>query len=196
MATVPDHPPLPPAWRVRHARPSELRQLAAVEDSGGALFRAHLGEDLPAALLAPAPSGLDRAALPGCVLVAVHGTDQEVVGFAHVVDHDHEEPGAVHLEQLSVLPSHGRRGIGTALVRAAEEEARWWGAGLMTLTTYRDLPWNGPLYARLGYAEQARPPAYVARALAAERAAGLDLGGAVAAGPRVAMSRRLGRRGA
>jgi hypothetical protein len=77
--------------------------------------------------------------------------------------------GAVHLEQLSVHPAHGRQGIGAARV---------------TLLTYADVPWNAPFYARHGW----RPDPSPTRALLAlreqETALGLDRHG-----PRVVMTR-------
>ena len=176
----------PPGVAIRLARPSDLRHLAAVEDSGVAMFVEHLGPDLAPALVAPAPSGLDRDLAPGFILVAVGTAAEqgEVIGFAHVTDHD----GHAHLEQLSVLPEHGRRGVGSALVRAALEEARWAGYDDMSLCTYREVPWNGPFYARLGFAEVPRPAAYQQRLREHETALGLDDDGV-----RVVMSRPLGR---
>lgn len=50
-------------------------------------------------------------------------------------------------------PPHGRHGHGRALVAHAEHWDRTTGAGRMTLTTYRDVPWNGPYYQRLGRRE-------------------------------------------
>jgi GNAT superfamily N-acetyltransferase len=75
------------------------------------------------------------------------GTDDDLLGYAMVelVD-DH-----AHLEPLSVLPEHGRKGIGTQLLDAVAEWARNQGHGEVTLTTFRDLPFNAPLYARRGY---------------------------------------------
>jgi len=173
---------LPPGVTIRLARPSDLRHLAAVEDSGAALFLEHLGAGLAPALVSPAPSGLDRDLQPGFILVAAE--QDRPVGFAHVVDLD----GHAHLEQLSVLPDHARRGIGTALVRAAMEEARWAGYDDLSLCTFRDVPWNGPFYARLGFAEVDHLAAYQRRLREHERALGLD-----ADGVRVVMSRRLDR---
>jgi len=40
--------------------------------------------------------------------------DDSPVGFAHV---EVIEPGAVHLEEIDVHPDHGRRGLGTKLIR-------------------------------------------------------------------------------
>ncbi|WP_370039331.1 GNAT family N-acetyltransferase, partial [Nocardioides sp.] len=84
-----------------------------------------------------------------------------------------------HLEQLSVrLPEHGRRGVGTALVHAACEEARWAGHDSLTLCTYRDVPWNGPFYRRLGFSEDPAPPPHLARIRRHEQDLGLDRCGA------------------
>ena len=58
----------------------------------------------------------------------------------------------VHLEEIDVHPDHSRRGVGTRLVLHVCE----WAAGqeyqLVTLTTFRDVAWNMPWYARLGFA--------------------------------------------
>jgi GNAT superfamily N-acetyltransferase len=59
--------------------------------------------------------------------------------------------GAAHVWQLSVRPSASRRGIGTALLTAACEWARSNGWPAMTLTTFRDVPWNAPFYQREGF---------------------------------------------
>ena len=58
-----------------------------------------------------------------------------------------------HLEQLSVHPEHGRRGLGRALLRAGLEWAAAHDYPELTLTTYRDVPWNGPFYASEGFVE-------------------------------------------
>ncbi len=76
------------------------------------------------------------------------------------------------------LPEHGRRGIGTALVHAACEEARWAGPDSLTLCTYRDVPWNGPFYRRLGFSQDPAPPPHLARIRRHEQDLGLDRCGA------------------
>ena len=68
---------------VREARPSELRHLAAIEDSGAPLFREWCAGVLPPALVAPAPSGHQRDAEPGRLLVALDPAyDGGPVGFS------------------------------------------------------------------------------------------------------------------
>ena len=56
-----------------------------------------------------------------------------------------------HLDELDVLTSHGCQGIGRALVRAVVEWARSVGYRALTLTTFRDVPWNAPFYTRCGF---------------------------------------------
>lgn len=73
--------------------------------------------------------------------------DDAVVGFVVVDVLD----GCAHVEEIAVVPEHGGRGIGTALV----EHVAAWAASqrlhAITLTTFRDVPWNRPWYERLGF---------------------------------------------
>ncbi len=78
--------------------------------------------------------------------VAVDGADAPI-GYVlvDVVD------GAAHIEQVSVAPAHQGTGIGRILIDAV---AAWGTAremGAITLTTFADVPWNAPLYRRLGF---------------------------------------------
>lgn len=174
----------PYSVRIRLARPSDLRHLAAVEDSGGGLFEQHFGAAMAPVLVEPARSGKDRD-LDGIFLMVAEETGSgEVVGFAHVRDVE----GHAHLEQLSVRPEHGRRGTGARLVAAAGEEARWRGYDELTLCTYRDVPWNGPYYRRLGFREVERLDSWQQRLHDHELELGLD-----ANGVRVVMARPLRR---
>ena len=130
---------------VRPARARDLPLLAAIEDSGLAMFEAVLGDLSGDALASPAVSGHVRAAEPGFILVA----GDPVVGFAHVVDLESH----AHLDQISVHPDHAGRGVGTALLEGAAQRATLKGHGSLTLTTYADIAWNAPFYARHGFAE-------------------------------------------
>jgi GNAT superfamily N-acetyltransferase len=96
--------------------------------------------------------------------------------------------GHGHLDQVSVGERQGRRGVGRALVETVCAWAAAQGFDAVTLTTFRDVAWNAPLYARWGFAtldeHQLGPELSALRR--AERARGLDLV------PRVAMRRLLG----
>lgn len=130
----------------------------------------------------PATPAAERAAASGFALVAEDLHTNEPVGFVHVL---HVGPGA-HLEQISVLPEHGRRGIGAALLEAAAAEASRRGYTELTLRTYADVPWNAPFYAKHEYAESAPSTDFQRRLIATEERLGL-----MQYGPRVQMRRPL-----
>jgi len=166
----------PGADDVRLARPEDLSHLRGIEAAADELyltvgigpFAEDAGED-----------HLSRAAV-----VFVSGTPP--VGFASVELVD----GAAHIWQLSVLPSAGRQGRGTALVTAVCDWAAAAGYDAVTLTTFRDVPWNAPFYARLGFRPVTDLAPELAEARAHERAIGDD-----DFGPRLAMRKDLARPG-
>jgi len=160
---------------VRDARPVDLTRLADVEAAADELFVPLGITDLPA------PAAAEERAASWRVLVV----GEPVQGFAVLELLD----GAVHLEQLSVHPAHGRRGIGGALLAATVEAAREHGADRVTLLTYADVPWNARFYARHGWQETEPTPA-LQELRRREGELGLDRHG-----PRVAMARPVPRRG-
>jgi GNAT superfamily N-acetyltransferase len=162
---------------LRAARDDENVLLEDVEREADTLLEALLRPTTP---FVPAPA-TERTSAPGFTLVAEDGTGQ-LVGFVHVL----EDAGEAHLEQVSVRPSHGRRGIGRALVGAACTRARDRGHRSITLRTFADVPWNAPFYRSVGFVEtEPAGDAQLARQ-AAERTAGLDR-----LGRRVQMTREL-----
>ncbi|WP_062431945.1 GNAT family N-acetyltransferase [Herbidospora daliensis] len=116
---------------IRHPTPAELPGLAAIELAADARF-APLGIVFP-----PGTTMIEEVSDPGRVFV----TGRPPVGFALVGDVD----GYVHLDQLAVHPVHEGKGLGTALLEAV------CALGHVTLTTFRDVPWNAPWYARRGF---------------------------------------------
>jgi GNAT superfamily N-acetyltransferase len=145
---------------IREARADEAQTLVAID-------RASMRTVLDAGIELPIEDGQFDGDL---VLVAdVAGSP---VGFAVVTEHD----GWWHLDQISVHPDHGRQGIGTALVGEVVSRARREGAAGTTLTTFRDLAFNGRWYARLGFVEvdEGTHP-WLAAARSAERARGIDV---------------------
>jgi GNAT superfamily N-acetyltransferase len=122
---------------VRPARADDLALLPTIEAEADRLF-----DDVGVGPL-PAAAGMDELVTAHCVLVA----GRPPVGFARleIVD-DH-----AHLEQLSVHPSHGRRGVGTELLAASCRWAADNGHAVMTLSTFADIAWNAPFYARHGF---------------------------------------------
>jgi GNAT superfamily N-acetyltransferase len=59
--------------------------------------------------------------------------------------------GDAHVEQVSVHPDAAHRGLGRALVEHLGAWAVPRGISALTLTTFRDVPWNAQYYERLGF---------------------------------------------
>ncbi|MBB4918184.1 GNAT family N-acetyltransferase [Streptosporangium saharense] len=158
---------------VRRASAGELPGLAEVEIAADGVF-AQVGIVFP-----PGTTMVEEVEDPSRVLVA----GDPPFGFAMVGWVD----GQVHLDQLAVHPDHGRRGVGGSLLEAVCAHALAEGASAVTLTTFRDVPWNAPWYARRGFAvlgEEEWGPE-LAALVAHERELGIELA------PRVAMRRLL-----
>lgn len=116
-----------------------------------------------------APTGAERLAQGGFIIVAEHQSGR-LVGFAHILEYS----GIAHLEQLSVLPDYGRRGIGGRLVGAAEQMAKDRGYRELTLRTYADVPWNTQFYRGLGFEEEEPSTEFHRNLVAVEKRMGLD----------------------
>ena len=56
-----------------------------------------------------------------------------------------------HISELYVHLDRQRRGLGGRLIEHALGEARRRGFDSASLTTFRDVPWNAPFYARFGF---------------------------------------------
>jgi len=157
---------------VRPADPSEFERLRWIELESDKLYEE----------VGIGPFADDEAENHLPVAAAVFAVGEPAVGFValEIVD------DAAHVDQVSVLPEHGRRGIGRALLEAAIGWAAASGRDEITLTTFRDVPWNAPFYRTLGFEELTDPGPGLAAIREHERAMGDD-----AYGPRIAMRRRL-----
>ena len=133
-------------YRIAAARPCDLPLLPAIELAAATLLAGHG----PASVLAETTSQaeLENAQQRGHLWVAL--ADGVPVGFAHI---EVLAPDIAHLEEVDVHPEHGRRGLGKRLILAACQWAATNGYSWVTLTTFRDVPWNMPFYARLGFEE-------------------------------------------
>jgi GNAT superfamily N-acetyltransferase len=136
------------ALTIRPARLSELPLVAAIDDATSALFADvgivfTNGDDhwFTVAEL----EHLRQAVLHGDLHLAI--ANDQPVGFYALGTRD----GLAYLEQLSVLPEHGRRGTGSALLQHAFARCAERGATELWLTTYAHVAWNAPFYSRLGF---------------------------------------------
>ena len=132
--------------RIRDLREQDLPFLVAIEIAAGELFR-KLGMDAVADDAPPTIGQLRVFSEAGQGWVAVDADDLPV-GYliVEVVD------GAAHIEQVSVHPSCARLGNGRALIEQAQAWAVEDGLTAITLTTFTEVPWNGPYYVPLGFA--------------------------------------------
>ena len=153
-------------YTVREAAPHELNDLAAVERAAAQLFRSS-----PYPELADGPLAADSL-LTGDRVWVVVATDV-IVGFAIL----RSSGRAIHIQEIDVHPDHSRRGLGARLIDAIVAWAQGSGYSAVTLTTFSDVPWNGPYYARLGFelVEGRAITDELRRILKSEEAAGIKM---------------------
>lgn len=167
--------------RIRAADAEDLPNLRDIERLAGQSFR-----DVGMPEIAdeePIPMGeLVRYQREGQASVAVDENDRPVAYLiADLVD------GNVHVEQVSVHPDHAGHGVGRRLLEHLAVQAAANGVPALTLTTFTEVPWNAPYYARCGFRRLAQTELTTGlRAIRKQEAAhGLDRW------PRVCMRRDL-----
>ncbi|WP_230959512.1 GNAT family N-acetyltransferase [Erythrobacter donghaensis] len=134
-------------WSLRLARVEDAAAMPAIERAAAELFTHGAGlEGFDPDDTWEVPD-LQRLIRKGHSLVAHVG--EAMAGFLLAQPFSRE----LHIWEMDVLPAFGRRGIGSGLIRAAQIDARNTGFKALTLTTFRDLAWNAPFYARLGFEE-------------------------------------------
>jgi GNAT superfamily N-acetyltransferase len=130
---------------IRPARSDDLSALIGIELAAGDLFRG-IGMDAVADDDPPTLADLAVFQQHGRMWVATNGDDEAVSYIVVEVIDD-----GAHIEQVSVHPDHSRRGLGRALIDTVDAWAGSRALSRLTLTTYADVPWNAPSYARLGF---------------------------------------------
>jgi GNAT superfamily N-acetyltransferase len=133
-------------YTITTARAEHLEALSDIELAAATMFDGYLPASIP--LVSTPQSKFHGAQRKGTLWVALFG--ETPVGFALVEMLAEDLP---HLEEINVSPAHGRRGLGTALVRRVLEWVKAAGHTQITLTTFRNVPWNIPFYSRLGFVE-------------------------------------------
>ncbi|MCA0979276.1 GNAT family N-acetyltransferase [Qipengyuania flava] len=132
-------------WHIRLARAEDADYLPAIETAAGELFKTVDGLAGIAgtqALSAPEQRRLIRKG--HCLVAESAGT---LVGFISTEPFHRE----LDIREFSVHPDYQRNGIGAILLRAATIDAHNSGFRAITLTTFADVPWNGPFYIRHGF---------------------------------------------
>ncbi|CZW98042.1 GNAT family N-acetyltransferase [Enterobacter cloacae] len=130
---------------VRPTRPGDVTALPAIERAAGERFQDYPelawlaeGEVISAEQhLDYAERGLSWLAL----------ANDQPVGFILAELH----ASSLFIVELSVHLDWQGKGIGRRLIACVADQARKRGLASLTLTTFRDVPWNAPFYARLGF---------------------------------------------
>lgn len=131
--------------RIRPTTLSDVAALSAIERAAAGRFR-----DIPElAWLAdgeviPSEQHLDYAERRLSWLALAN---DQPVGFVLAEAH----PSSLFIVELSVDLDWQGKGIGRQLIARVADCARKRGLTALTLTTFRDVPWNAPFYARLGF---------------------------------------------
>jgi GNAT superfamily N-acetyltransferase len=133
---------MPDSYAIRIARPDDLAALPVIERAAAAVFRTTPYAYLAGDDLVSAEVDLARE----YVWIVVAPADQPIAfALVHLLDE------SVHLHELDVHPNYARQGLGRRLITTVANWARARGATPLTLTTFADIPWNGPYYTRLGF---------------------------------------------
>ncbi|MEW6733278.1 MAG: GNAT family N-acetyltransferase [Acidobacteriota bacterium] len=132
-------------YEIRFATYDEVPLLPAIEQAACDLFLQYEATAALPLYLTPLEDFYEAQRDNRLWVATLYGASP--VGFALVEMID----DMAHLEELDVNPQHGQRGIGTKLVKTVCEWARIKGIAAITLTTFREIPWNAPFYQKLGF---------------------------------------------
>lgn len=154
---------------IRLANAGDIPMLAVLERAAGETFREigmpEIADD------DPLPEDVLAAGVADGRLWVAADAEASPVGYLLAL----RLGDVAHIEQVTVHPACARRGIGAHLIAACVAWTAEWDATSLTLTTFRDVPWNAPYYKRLGFriVPGGEVPEPVRRIVEEERHAGL-----------------------
>ena len=132
-------------YAVRSFENSDLQRLVEIEAASTAMLAPHgypqLFQEEPST---PADLASVISQSDCCVAVTNDGT---IAGFAY----GHELGGIFWLAEMGVDPKFARRGAGSLLLAEMVRIARRYDHAAIGLTTFADVPFNAPFYARRGF---------------------------------------------
>ena len=135
---------------IRLAVPEDAQRLPAIETSAAQAFR--LIDELSWLAESP-PMSMERhsqlIALSTCWVAL--DAENRPQGFLSAERHGSD----LHIYELSVMQSMQGQGTGRRLVEAAKDYARSIRLSFVTLTTFKNVPWNAPFYSRIAFQAKA-----------------------------------------
>lgn len=132
-------------FAIRLARAEDAEFLPDIELAAGKLFETVEGLSGVAGMHAIPAEEHCRMIRKGHCLVATR--EESIVGFLSTEPFRRE----LHIREFSVHPNSQGKGIGSVLLRAVAIDAGNSGFQAITLTTFCDVSWNAPFYARHGF---------------------------------------------
>ncbi|MEQ1863211.1 MAG: GNAT family N-acetyltransferase [Micropepsaceae bacterium] len=137
------------AYGIERGTRAQSAQLQRIELAAGTRFR-DVGMSDIADHEPTAASILEEHAAHGRLYVAL-AADQTVAGFLIWSPKD----GMAYIEEVSVHPDHAGNRLAARLLDRLASDVRGRHAAL-SLATFRDIAWNAPYYASLGFVELPR----------------------------------------
>jgi GNAT superfamily N-acetyltransferase len=133
-------------YHLRDGRPDEIDAIREIERLAAARFidigMAWITEDEPTDA-----ATLSERIADGRLIVIDHGGLAVAAVIFSPVD------GAAYIEQIDVLPAHAGHRLAARLIDDVAIRSAALGLPRLTLSTFRDVPWNGPYYRRLGLSD-------------------------------------------
>lgn len=154
--------------RIRLASADEIHKIAPLEQAAAEMFRqigmTEVAEDAPIS-----DTILLKAVEETRLWVAVEYGVLKAYLLGSFL------PRSLHIDQVTVHPDAARRGLGALMIESVSADPRAKQLGLMTLTSFANVPWNAPYYERIGFLDIAESewPEGVAEKVAAEQEHGL-----------------------
>lgn len=144
---------------IRLATSQDLPHIPGLEVAASQIFRS-VGMDAIADDTPPSLESLEEYRQAGHIWVAISqlstesaGGSERLAGYVlvHLLREQSASDLSVHIQQVTVAPGFTRQRIGAKLIQHVELWARDQGFRELSLTTFRDVPWNAPYYRRLGF---------------------------------------------
>ncbi len=134
---------------LRPASREEFQDIQRVDLAAGSLFDSTGLIDEGPTGQSPIPLQALEQGLQEKLLTVATRENGEIIGFVLCSPRLPD----LYLDQISVDPTYGRRGVGDLLIKHVIETAKARKMRNVLLSTFRDVPWNGPYYARYGFRE-------------------------------------------
>jgi len=135
-------------YSITSANLDDIAALISIDKAASALF-APTGLLDESALGDHVPAEVFEQEIPAGNVFVVQNIHGWAIGFALI----RLRGTGLYLDQVSVHPDHGQKGLGRALIVRVLTEAEFRKLPHVSLSTFRDVPWNGPFYASMGFKE-------------------------------------------